>query len=99
MSNQGKISDYDTPITKFAKNANFVKFLNTTYHTSHNDEILLPELKKLVVHRTKKPRIIFLHTIGSHRDFCERSWKQFYKNDLSNNKQINCYKSSIRNTS
>ncbi len=98
ISNQGFIGDHDTPITRIAKQAKHTKFLHSSYTDSSNDKVLLDELRNIVHDDKESQKLIFLHTIGSHRDFCKRSWISFY-GDLPNEKDINCYNSSIRNTS
>lgn len=98
VSNQGFIGDYDTPITRIAKQASQTKFINKSYADSRNDQVLLGELSRIISSNPELQKVIFLHTIGSHRDFCQRSWLPFYQ-VIDNPKEINCYNSSIRNTS
>lgn len=98
ISNQGRFGKADTAITIIANQADNKIFLNNDYHDASSDfKLIEPLLEILKEPRGKK--LIFLHTIGSHYDFCRRSKEGKYKlKDIDENKLSDCYDNSIFNT-
>jgi glucan phosphoethanolaminetransferase (alkaline phosphatase superfamily) len=99
FSNQGSFGAHDTPITRIAKRANTTYFHNIDYTKTEDDSVLLDDLKQSLEDGNKKNKVIFLHTIGSHSDFCERTRLAKHRLEKSSdNSQIHCYNESILNT-
>ncbi|NQZ92169.1 MAG: sulfatase-like hydrolase/transferase [Moritella sp.] len=100
FSNQGQIGVYDSPITNIAKRTDLTIFHNQNYQQANSDLVLI---KDLATHLDGNANnIYFLHMIGSHFDFCERTKNAIkledpYRAQLSNDQ--NCYDDSILNTS
>ncbi|WP_136481819.1 phosphoethanolamine transferase [Cognatitamlana onchidii] len=67
ISNQRPVGISDTHITKIAKGADVIKFLNVN-HTSERtpyDELLLDELDSVLLEEGNK-KVVFMHMIGAH---------------------------------
>lgn len=99
FSNQGFIGVHDTPITVLAKRASNTKFHNKgSFATAGSDDRLLVDLKDAVADG-KTGKLIFLHTLGSHSPFCERS--KYYSSHIDNldeKNEISCFEDAIYNT-
>ncbi|PKH08067.1 phosphoethanolamine transferase [Moritella sp. Urea-trap-13] len=100
FSNQGQIGIYDSPITNIANRTNFTIFHNQNYQQANSDFVLIEDLKAHL--DSDANNVYFLHMIGSHADFCERTkdlvkLEDSYRAQLSNDQ--NCYDDSILNTS
>jgi len=100
FSNQGQIGVYDSPITNIAKRTDLTIFHNQNYEQANSDFVLLDDLKAHLDGNSNN--IYFLHMIGSHFDFCERTKNSIkledpYRAELKNDQ--NCYDDSILNTS
>ena len=100
FSNQGQIGVYDSPITNIAKRTNLTIFHNQNYQQANSDLVLIEDLATHLDGNSNN--IYFLHMIGSHFDFCERTknaikLEDAYRAQLNNDQ--NCYDDSILNTS
>lgn len=99
FSNQG-YSGIDTPVTAIAKNADHTIFVTGGAYTAStaSDFVLLPMLKSELSRKIKGPRLIVLHTIGSHFWSCKRIVDMPYVYTTSDNsyEELACYVSSIR---
>ncbi|EDM67783.1 hypothetical protein PE36_17500 [Moritella sp. PE36] len=100
FSNQGQIGVYDSPITNIAKRTDLTIFHNQNYEQANSDLVLIEDLATHLDGNANN--IYFLHMIGSHFDFCERTKNAIklddsYRAKLSNDQ--NCYDDSILNTS
>jgi glucan phosphoethanolaminetransferase (alkaline phosphatase superfamily) len=102
-SNQGSIGVHDTPVTRIAKRADKIVFHNKDYTLAQSDRVLLDDLKKDLPddYSSGKGVVYFLHTIGSHPDFCSRikGTKYRLEDGTSLEKDVNCYDNSVLNTS
>ncbi len=119
ISNQGVTGNHDTPITSIAKRADRYKFLNSNYELAKNDTVLLDELDLIISdkiekshlvnskeekNKVEKSKIVFLHTMGSHNDFCDRIEGAKYtlptpqKIERKHNTIEECYDNTILNT-
>jgi len=100
FSNQGQIGVYDSPITNIAKRTDLTIFHNQNYEQANSDLVLIKDLETHLDGNSNN--IYFLHMIGSHFDFCERTKNSIkledpYRAQLKNDQ--NCYDDSILNTS
>ncbi|NQZ51191.1 MAG: sulfatase-like hydrolase/transferase, partial [Moritella sp.] len=100
FSNQGQIGVYDSPITNIAKRTDLTIFHNQNYEQANSDLVLIEDLATHLDGNANN--IYFLHMIGSHFDFCERTKNAIklddaYRAQLHNDQ--NCYDDSILNTS
>lgn len=100
FSNQGQIGIYDSPITNIAKRTDLTIFHNQNYQQANSDLVLIEDLKTHLNRNSNN--IYFLHMIGSHADFCERTknaikLEDTYRKQLNNDQ--NCYDDSILNMS
>ena len=101
FSNQG-YSGIDTPVTAIAKNADKTIFVTGGGYTASNasDFVLLPMVQSELSKDVSEPRLVVLHTIGSHNRACKRVTDMPYVYVASDNsyKNLACYVSSIRKT-
>ena len=122
ISNQGVSGNHDTPITAIAKRADEHKFLNAHYELAKNDNVLLDELALIMAKpvlptisaapqnehlKARHSKVVFLHTMGSHTDFCDRIIGAKYtlpaaeidhQRDTKQAVAEECYDNSILNT-
>ena len=102
LSNQGYISQFDTPITAIANRANDVVFLCKLKNAIKNesDYSLLPIFEKKLASEEKGKRLFVIHTIGSHPNVCQRvlDVKRRYKAKNSYFDYLACYLDSIKKT-
>ncbi|EGQ7758601.1 sulfatase-like hydrolase/transferase [Vibrio vulnificus] len=98
LSNQGELGLADTDITILAKRAKYTTFLQKEYNKAGSDFKLIEKVENIISQSSKRDKVIFLHTMGSHWDFCERSNSGDYKfkDDLVT--QIDFYDNTIHNT-
>ncbi|MGF1724514.1 phosphoethanolamine transferase [Photobacterium nomapromontoriensis] len=98
LSNQGKIGPVDTVISTIAYYANNVFFLKKGSYQDVDtaDSDLLPHLKDILNKKTAAPKLIVLHLMGSHQNFCQRAGDNIRFDYV--NKKISCYLTSIYNT-
>lgn len=94
ISNQAKIGQYDTQVSTIASRAHYQHYENTSYDKAKPDNILLPEVIKAIRQETNKPKVIFIHTMGSHYDFCQR-FEEEVPLKPSDNAYLECYKKSV----
>lgn len=102
FSNQGTFGEHDTPITAIANQSKHKKILKLADYNSSNlpDTDLLPYLNDSLNTKVMKPKLIILHTMGSHPNACDRLTNKspvFLAED-DRYKAIACYVSSIRQT-
>jgi glucan phosphoethanolaminetransferase (alkaline phosphatase superfamily) len=103
ISNQGVIGNHDTPVSSNAKKAHHSLFLNSDFELAKNDRQLAIEFNKIIKqHNKQQPRLVFLHTIGSHQDFCQRIDTLSKRLPTQMDKQLapqqECYDNSILST-
>lgn len=97
ISNQGRLGSADTAVTLLAERASYCHFLQHEYSAAGSDFVLLDEVRSILEKDIDKPQLIFLHTMGSHWDFCERSKLGSYQLDRIED-QSDCYDNTIYNT-
>ena len=78
ISTQQKFGAFDTSTSVYAKEADYMLFLNKTSYTNkgETDEVILPELKKAIEYSGNK-KFIVIHTLGSHYNYIHRYTKDF----------------------
>ncbi|MFA0012597.1 sulfatase-like hydrolase/transferase [Vibrio lentus] len=94
ISNQAKIGQYETQVSAIASRAHYQYYKNTSYEKAEPDNILLPEVSKAIREETQRPKVIFIHTMGSHYDFCKRFDEEVSLKTLDN-KYLECYSKSV----
>ena len=75
LSNQGMTGPFSSRISHFALNSDhnfFTQRGDYEKSTAISDNRLLPQLEKFLTKPTDRPRLIVLHLMGSHPEFCER---------------------------
>jgi glucan phosphoethanolaminetransferase (alkaline phosphatase superfamily) len=104
ISNQGFMGKWDTSTTQIAKVSNHITFLNRSDWSDKSDNWMkddfdiLPELEKALDVKTDKHKIIFLHTMGSHPNPCERLHGYPVNFESSYGKDFDCYLASVEKT-
>ena len=96
LSNQGKMGEFDTPVRKFAILSDEEHFLkNGAYDgpINYQDSELLPSFKHALEEPTKQHKLIVVHLMGSHPEFCHRIKHDVYGLE---DKELSCYLSSYR---
>lgn len=103
VSNQGYMSEFDTPISAIAKHSQHMDFIKSGTLTSENtsDFLLVNRVKDILLKNKKTDKsLIIVHIVGSHPDACERvnDYKLLLDNKDKKYSYINCYISSINKT-
>lgn len=100
LSNQGAINQFDSKISTLAYQANKVVFLknnsNKSEKNTFDDQLLQPLTQILDNQSDQRNKLIVLHLMGSHWDFCARLRKPATK--YVSNSNYNCYIDSIKAT-
>lgn len=98
LSNQGSISEYDTPLFKLGSLANNKKFMKKGGYDSKlvYDSALLPVFKECLSTPATRPRLFILHLIGSHPLFQKRLEQPIHYNYCNEN--ISAYIQTIEQT-
>lgn len=102
ISNQGYTGVHDTPVTAIASQSSKTIFVHKGDYSAGNffDKMMLPIFNKVIHSPSRKPRLIVLHTMGSHPDACKRALATNHRVLLKDPslKSIECYVSSVRAT-
>ncbi len=102
LSNQGYIGSFDTETSIIALNAKKTFFTKKLEYAAKPipDLALLPELEKIIQQKSQKPKIIFMHTMGSHSRFCRRLDDSYQVKPITGiiNKKMSCYLTSLLQT-
>ncbi|PID63227.1 MAG: hypothetical protein CR974_02185 [Gammaproteobacteria bacterium] len=102
LSNQGSVGEYDTIISQIAIRADEAFFANKADYDfqAKLDLDLLPKLAEKINDRTDKSRVIFVHLLGSHQNFCERLDDRYQVKAIKGviSKNLSCYLTSYRQT-
>ncbi len=102
ISNQGYLGEFDTETSLLALNAKHTFFVNKMDYPSKGqpDLVLLPELDKILAEKRSKPKLIFMHLVGSHSRFCLRLDDSYKITPITGviNKEMSCYLSSLLQT-
>lgn len=98
LSNQGYLGPLDSPISHIAVRSDSIYFTKHEYNSANVDDfILLDQLKQILAAKTDHPRLIVMHIMGSHPNFCERLAGEKPSFNLIN-ENISCYLSSLKRT-
>ncbi len=102
LSNQGYIGTYDTDTSIIALNADHVFFANKLDSNSNTltDLALLPELEKALSKKSERSKVIFMHLMGSHMNFCHRLDKNYQIKPITGtiSRKISCYLTTLLQT-
>ncbi len=102
LSNQGFVGHSDTDTSLIALNADEVFFVSEFDSLSNPkpDLQLLPKLATILQVPTKRPRVIFMHLMGSHSNFCRRLDAGYQIEAITDfvNRDLSCYLTTIRQT-
>ncbi|QIO04808.1 phosphoethanolamine transferase [Acinetobacter shaoyimingii] len=102
FSNQGQFGKHDTPITAIANQSINKTFLKFNDYNSQNiqDTQLLTHLEKALDDKINEPKLVVLHTMGSHTNACDRLnyESQIYLAKDKRYEYLACYISSIHQT-
>ncbi|MFZ4833365.1 phosphoethanolamine transferase [Rouxiella sp. Mn2063] len=99
ISNQGSIGGDDSIVSYIGQQADSFTFLKKgEYNTQSfpDTDLLVPYQAAILNNNSKKKKLIFIHIMGSHPNFCDRTdnkYDYFYEND-----KLSCYIQSIKNT-
>lgn len=99
LSNQGMLGFFSTEISSYATRSDYVFFTQRGDYqksVSMSDRMLLPQLDKVLQQPTDKPRLIVLHLMASHNDFCQRLDNGVLFDYQS--EKLSCYVSTIKQT-
>ncbi|VEJ53685.1 phosphoethanolamine transferase [Pragia fontium] len=98
ISNQGSLGNDDFGVSQIGKQADSVTFLKKGEYDaqSFSDRDLLPHFQQAIVEKPSAKKLIILHLMGSHSDFCSRVDHQYDEFFIS--KKLSCYVQSIKNT-
>lgn len=113
ITNQVLRGSWDNLVSVLAHQVDNLISLNSvignTKKTQNFDGAVIDELKKVLNHPAEKPRVIFVHLMGSHSHYCSRYPEEYEKYtgalaasefgrlhlDCSLHKNINCYDNSV----
>ncbi|PSU93585.1 phosphoethanolamine transferase [Photobacterium kishitanii] len=97
LSNQGFIGKYDTAVSVIAMHAAEKQFLKKGNFLTNNtsDYALLPLFKQALAQPYNGSKLIVLHIMGSHENFCDRIKKDIYG---LKDKDLSCYLSTYNQT-
>ncbi|MCD9494783.1 phosphoethanolamine transferase [Photobacterium carnosum] len=97
LSNQGFIGKYDTAVSAIAVHASEKEFLKKGNFLTNNtsDYALLPLFKQALAQPYNGSKLIVLHIMGSHENFCDRIKKDIYR---LKDKDLSCYLSTYNQT-
>ena len=114
ITNQARFGPWDNLVSVIARQADTLTSINhmvgREIRTSRHDDAVVPHFVRLIEERTSRNRAIFIHLMGSHGDYCERTppeqrvfdspletalfGKMAERADLRS--LINCYDNSVR---
>ena len=111
ISNQNLFSFFIDAITLFAQNTDHHFHVGDAfYDTPHYDEVLLPHIERVLANNVHDNRVIFVHLMGNHADYCLRyppAYTRYHgsldasvygslaQTQVSHQQQINCYDNSV----
>lgn len=95
-SNQGFIGKHDSAISIFSESCDeSYNLFGGSYNGHKEDTDLLPGFNA-ILQKDQHPKVIFLHTIGSHPDACGITHEKYDEYILSD--QISCYSKTVKMT-
>ena len=97
VSNQDILGRHDTPNSIIAHQSDEIKFLRTGKigEKKYQDGEMLPYITDFIQRKTKDPKLIVVHMMGSHVYACDQTQDKYDEFIIS--KEISCYNKSIRN--
>lgn len=100
LSNQGYFGPWDTSTTIVAKRAKENYFLlKDRTMAKKTDTNLVKKFVEIYNQKSEKPRVFFIHLIGSHPIFCNKLTTQNFKSYQDKETfNINCYSQTIAQT-
>lgn len=102
ISNQGFISDCDTPISLIANQSTKKYFLKYGAFNSENtsDFMLLEKTREIIDKNNKNKELIVVHLYGSHPKPCKRviDYDGSFKSNDNKKENVVCYVNSIQKT-
>ena len=95
ISNQGFIGEHDTAISMLASKSDFISYkTNKDYLSNKSDDLdMLGIFNNIAKNHEKK--VVFIHMLGSHPDFCSRLFNYNVHFSTIYGKNFNCYLSTI----
>jgi len=98
FSNQNNIGIFDSLIGGIGSTAHHSFFFNKSSKGERyqKDDVLLPLIQEAVNDKTAKNKVIFVHLMGSHSDFCARTFGEY--DEFVLNANLSCYVQSIKQT-
>lgn len=112
ISNQVQYGVWDNLVTVVAQKADHVQFFNKnvgrTTESQKFDSVVLKAIEDILAQNTERNRVIFVHLMGNHSDYCSRFPKTYERfqgklsknlygalSDKNRHKKINCYDNSV----
>ena len=97
VSNQDVLGWDETPNSVIAYQSDEIKFLRTGKigEKKYQDGEMLPYITDFIQRKTKNPKLIVVHMMGSHVYACDQTQNKYDEFIIS--KEISCYNKSIRN--
>lgn len=95
ISNQGFIGEHDTAISMLASKSDYISYqTDQDYISNKSDDLKLLDIFNSI-NKNHEKKVIFIHMLGSHPDFCTRlhDYKVVFSNVYGKN--FNCYLSTI----
>ena len=96
VSNQDILGRHDTPNSIIAHQSDEIKFLRTGKigEKKYQDGEMLPYITDFIQRKTKDPKLIVVHMMGSHVYACDQTQDKYDEFIIS--KEISCYKKRKR---
>ncbi len=111
ISNQNLFSFFISAITLLAQHTDHHIHLGDAFYDSpHYDEVLFPHIARVLAKDTQDNRIIFVHLMGNHADYCFRFTAEYERfigklpasthgsaaqGSAAYHKKVNCYDNSV----
>lgn len=95
ISNQGFIGEHDTAISMLASKSDYISYqTDRDYISNKNDDLKLLDFFNNI-NKNHEKKVIFIHMLGSHPDFCARLHNYNVVFSSTYGKNFNCYLSTI----
>ncbi|MDM1758387.1 phosphoethanolamine transferase [Acinetobacter sp. 256-1] len=95
ISNQGFIGEHDTAISMLASKSDYISYqTDRDYINNKNDDFKLLDIFNSI-NKNHEKKVIFIHMLGSHPDFCARLHNYNVVFSSAYGKNFNCYLSTI----
>lgn len=98
LSNQGMTGFFSSDISRLTKHSEYIYYTQRGEYNDFalKDDLLLPVFQRFLQKKSDAPRLLVLHLMGSHTNFCDRVHHKITFDFLS--KDLSCYVSSIAQT-